>query len=92
MLRSFGTGREEFRLRLAMLRAALRDLVLLTRADCAPLVFFTDREKGEALAARFTTARLLHLIEAIEQADDALASNANVRLTLTRLQSKLFTV
>jgi len=92
LLRSFGTGREEFRLRLAMLRSALRDLVLLTRTENAPLVFFTDRETGEALAARFTTARLLSLVGAIEEADNALAANANVRLTLTRLQTKLFTV
>lgn len=92
LLRQFGTGREEFRQRLSMLLLALRDLVLLTRTEAAPLLFFTDRDEAEALAARFTTSRLLHLVNAVEQTDEALASNANVRLTLTRLQTQLFTV
>ena len=92
LLRSFGTGREEFRLKLAMLKLAIRDLVLLTRTEQAPLLFFTDREAAETLAARFTTARLLYLTRAVSETDEALASNANVRLALTRLQTKLFTV
>ena len=92
LLRSFGSGRDEFRQRLAMLKLALRDLVLLTRTEHAPLLFFTDREKAETLAARFTTAKLLGFVRAVEQTDEALASNANVRLSLTRLQTQLFTV
>ena len=92
LLRGFGTGREEFRLKLAMLKLAIRDLVLLTRAEQAPLLFFTDREAAEMLAARFTTARLLHLTRAVSETEEALASNANMRLALTRLQTKLFTV
>ena len=92
LLRGLGTGREELRLKLAMLKLAIRDLVLLTRAEEAPLLFFTDREAAEALAARFTTARLLHLTRAVSETDEALASNANVRLALTHLQTKLFTV
>ena len=91
-LRAATTVREEFRMRLEMLLPALRDLVLLTRTQTPPLVFFTDPEEAEGLAARFTTARLLFIISAITDALDALAINANVKLTQTNLLSQLLTV
>ncbi len=89
-LRTAGATREEFRGKLDMLLLSLRDLVLLTRTEQAPLVFYTDREEAEGLAARFTTARLLLITTAVTTALDALASNANIKLTQTRLQSQLF--
>lgn len=74
---------------LAMLSEALRDLLLLSRTEEAPLIFYTDREAAADLSARFTTARLLALLARLEEAKNALVENANVKLTATLLVSKL---
>lgn len=91
LLRSLGTARDELSARLTTLLLALRDLTLLSRTEHAPLLFFTNREQAIELAASFTTARLLLISRTVEEAKEALAANANVRLTLTQLQAQLFT-
>ncbi|MBR2463928.1 MAG: hypothetical protein IKB41_00645 [Clostridia bacterium] len=91
LLRSLGTARDELSARLTTLLLALRDLTLLSRTEHAPLLFFTNREQAIDLAASFTTARLLLISRTVEEAKEALAANANVRLTLTQLQTQLFT-
>lgn len=91
LFQSFGTGRADVTGELAMLKLALRDLILLTRAEGAPLLFFTDREHAIELSAGFTTERLLAVSAAVQRAEAALAANANVKLTVTRLLSQLFT-
>lgn len=88
---SFGTSREELLARLAVITEALRDLLLLTRTDHAPLVFFTDREAAIDLSARFPAARLMTLIAATEQTMEQLAANANVRLSLFSYLNRLLT-
>lgn len=92
LLRPLEKYREELQARLSMLLLALRDLVLVSRTEQAPLLFFTEREEAIDLATAFTTARLLKISCGIEEAKTALTANANVRLTLTHLQTKLFTV
>ncbi|MBQ9801473.1 MAG: hypothetical protein IJW51_00150 [Clostridia bacterium] len=89
LVQSLGTARETVTAELTTLSLALRDLVLLTRTDRAPLLFYTDREAAGEIAAHFTTAHLLELLLATEAAVKALAANANVKLTLTHLLSKL---
>ncbi len=79
---SFGTTREDLLARFGVITEAFRDLLVLTRTDTAPLVFFTDRERAIDLCARFSASRLLQLIAATEQAMEQLSANANVRLTL----------
>ena len=68
---------------------ALRDLILLGRSETATPVYFTDREAAEDLSARFTASRLLRFAAAVDAAKDALAANANVKLTLARLADRL---
>ncbi len=92
LFQSFGSNREDMIAELSMLTLALRDLILLTRTETAPLLFFADRESAAELSAQFTTAKLLAVSAAIEDAKSALASNANVKLTVTRLLSQLFAV
>jgi hypothetical protein len=70
---------------------ASRDLLLLTRTDHAPLIFFTDREHAIDLSARFSASRLMQLIAATEQTMEQLAANANVRLTLFCYLNRLLT-
>jgi DNA polymerase III delta prime subunit len=89
ILLSFGDKREDLLARLAVITEALRDLLLLTRTDLAPLVFFTDRDEAIDLSARFSAARLLHLITATEQTMEQLSANANVRLSLFSYLNRL---
>ena len=88
---SFGTAREDVLARLSVMTEALRDLLLLTRTDHAPLIFFTDREQAIDLSARFCASRLMRLIAATEQTMEQLSANANVRLTLFAYLNRLLT-
>lgn len=82
---SFPTSRDDLSAQLATIKEALRDLILLSQSEHAPLIFFTDREAATDLALRFPTGRLFRYSELTEAALSALAMNANVRLTLIGL-------
>lgn len=83
LLYSFGAVREDLITRFTTIGEALRDLLALTVSDEAPLVFFTDREAAQDLAARFTTARVLALIAETDKTVEALNASANTRLAIT---------
>jgi len=85
LLRSFGTARGEVLAQLNAVSLALRDLILLSQSERAPLIFFTDREAATDLAESFTAARLFALHGQIAAAMAVLERNANARLTLTHL-------
>ena len=91
LILSFGTSREDLLARLSLIVEALRDLLLLSRTDHAPLIFFTDREHAIDLCAAFPAMRLLHLIAATEQTMEQLLGNANVRLSLFSYFNRIFT-
>lgn len=74
---------------LTLFADALRDLILLSRSETATLVFFTDREAALDLSARCPLTRLLDFAAATDAAKEALAINANVRLTLSGLADQL---
>lgn len=89
LLLSFGKARDEVAARLTLLQEALRDLIALSHAELAPLIFFTDREQAAELAATFTARALYAYVAATNEALDALAANANVRLTLIQYLCRL---
>lgn len=66
---------------------ALRDLLLLKRSENAPLCFYSDREEALAISEMRSAGYILKIYENCLSADDALARNANVRLTAMRLVS-----
>ncbi len=84
LLRSFGTTREELVAKLLLFSEALRDLTVLSCAEAAPLLFFTDREGALDMSARFTARELLELAAATEDTLRSLAANANTRLAMTQ--------
>ena len=84
LLMSFGTAREDLLARLQTITEALRDLLLLSYTDHAPLIFFTDREAACELSACFSAASLQAFLEATEDTMQALSVNANTRLTMFR--------
>lgn len=83
-LMSFGTAREELLARLQAVTEALRDLLLLSYSEQAPLIFFTDREAAAELSACFAAERLQSYLKATEQTMETLSMNANTRLTMFR--------
>ena len=84
LLLSFGTAREDLIARLQLITEALRDLMLLSYTENAPLIFFTDRAAAEDLSACFAAERLQGFLQATEQTMETLSMNANTRLTLFR--------
>lgn len=91
LILSFGASREDLLSRLSLIVEALRDLLLLSRTDHAPLIFFTDRERAIDLSVRFSAARILQLITATEQTMEQLSANANVRLSLFAYLNRILT-
>lgn len=89
LMLTFPQGREELTAQLGVFRLALRDLILLSRTENAPLCFYTDRESAAEAAVHLPPARWMRCIAATEEAISALAANANTRLTLTRLFDRL---
>lgn len=89
VLISLGNDREEVCTQLRMLSLAIRDLTLISYSENAPLLFFTDRESAMNLSDCFAAARLFAIQSAIDDAVRALGENANLRLTLVQLLSRL---
>ena len=88
-LLSLGENRKPVAEDLEMLSVALRDLLLLCHAEEPTLLFYTNREEALELSSRTTAARFLSILDALTAAADALASNANVKLTLMHLFTTL---
>ena len=82
---SFGTKRPDVIRQISYLQYALRDLLLLKKAENAPLCFFENRDEAAELATRYTAKGLFSLYDASLSAIDSLESNANVRLTLLNM-------
>ena len=88
-IHEMGQKREELKELLSMLTVALRDLVMLTRTEHAPLLFFTNRDRALDLTDHLTAARLLSYLPAVEEATEALWANANTAITMTNLLARL---
>lgn len=72
---------------LISIQSALRDLLVLKRADrFTRLCYYTDAERCEELGDSFTVQGIVDTISLVEEARLAVCvRNANTRLTLTRL-------
>jgi DNA polymerase-3 subunit delta' len=77
--------REALLLLLSDIQLALRDLVLLKRAEEVVLRFYTDREAAIEISERTTPASLLDLFDEIERVRSRITRNANIRLVMTDL-------
>ncbi len=77
--------RGEFLSVLGDARTALRDLILLKRAEEAPLCFYADCEKAMALSDCVTMNQLFDCCERIERGCEQLQRNANLRLVTAML-------
>ncbi len=82
MMSSLGNKRHEISARLTIIQLAIRDLILLKKADSPELVFYGNSEEACELSAKFTLERLMDMYCAVNAAIEDLKSNTNIRLTL----------
>jgi hypothetical protein len=85
------TKRADLILLFERVMVAIRDLLLLSRDEGAPLLFFTDREMASTLAERAGQKRLLTTYDRVKEAKDSLTYNANVSLTVLWLFTDIST-
>jgi DNA polymerase-3 subunit delta' len=86
------TKRAELSEILAMASDALRDLCTMRRYPDAKLLFFLDKKEAVELAEKADYMRLFASDAALRRAQNDLASNANVGITLTALAVSVFTM
>jgi DNA polymerase-3 subunit delta' len=89
LLPKFSQKRDELTLQLDYISSALRDLILLKKSENAPLCFFFDREKALDLSGSFYERKLISVFDRINEANDAMARSANVRLTMIDLLANI---
>ena len=89
LLPKFSQKRDELSLQLDYISSALRDLILLKKSENAPLCFFFDREKALDLSGSFYERKLISVFDRINEAKDAMARSANVRLTMIDLLANI---
>ena len=81
--------REKLIFQLAQIELALRDLMVIKKADEPSMTFFTDINYAEELSYCISVQRIAEIIALVENARASLLRNANIKLTLTNLLSKL---
>ena len=74
---------------LAEFECALRDLMVVKKADEPTMTFFTDYKYAEELSYSISVQRIAEIMALTEKSRIALLRNANVKLTLTNLLSNL---
>jgi len=85
LLSRFSQKRDILREQLFAVLEALTDLILLKKSDSAPLTFYADREQAIELCDGTSLSFLYTLQQALRQAMDENAANANVRLCLIKM-------
>ena len=85
----FSQKREELILQLEFIKSALRDLILLKKSENAPLGFYTDREAALDISSMFFERKLVSVFDLVDTAETSISKNANVKLTIISLLTKI---
>ena len=83
------TKRAELSPLLDRVTVALRDLLLLSRCESAPLLFYLDKEGASKLAERAGVQQILAVYDRVRETQNALSYNANVSLALLSLFTEI---
>ena len=89
LLSRFPAKRDQLSQQLSMVTDALRDLTVLKKSDDAPLCFYADRERAMELSDEASSGFLFKVYEALCETQDEISQNANVKLCLTKLATKI---
>ncbi len=85
---TLGSKRNEVIRYLTAVEYAVRDLMVLKKAENAHLCFYHDKEEAQELSAHFTSIALMSLYDALCEAITDLEANSNVRLTVLNMMQK----
>lgn len=88
-LLSLTQKRDELSRALLLLHTAIRDLILLKRAEAPQLCFFTKKESISEEFAAFRIGVLFAFADAIEETISELEKNANIQASVTALAARL---
>lgn len=89
LVNGIGAKQDEWLPLLSLTQVVLRDLIALKRSEAAPLCFYTDRAAALERAYGHSVASLLSICDTLSVAEDRIARNANIKLTLTAMIAKL---
>lgn len=81
--------REKIVTQLSEFQLALRDLMVVKKAEEPTMMFFTNREYAEELSYCLSVQKITDIIAISEKARLSILRNANIKLTLTNLLSSL---
>ena len=81
--------REKITAQLSQLQNALRDIMVIKKAEDPQMIFFTDKEYAEALSYCISVQKIAKIIALTEKTRLALLRNANIKLTMTNYLSSL---
>ncbi len=88
LLDSLGNKRAEVARYLTAMQSAVRDLMLIKKADDVKLCFYVSREEAGELSSHYSSASLISLYDAICTASYELEASSNVRVTLLNMAQK----
>ncbi len=83
------SGRQELLFALEALLTAIRDIILIKRADDSPLLFYTDRERARETASGVSGARLLGIYGMITDAIEDVTRNVGTQAITASLGAKI---
>lgn len=89
LLSRFSSKRDQLSRQLSVTADAIRDLMVLKKSDTAPLCFYSDRDSAIELSDSVSSILLFKLYEALCEAQEEINQNANVKLCLMKLASKI---
>ena len=89
LLARFSTKRDLLAEQLEAILEAIRDLIIMKKSDTAVLCFFADRDLAIELSDRVSMAFLFGLFQSVSEAKNEINQNANVKLCLMKLASKV---
>ena len=88
-IRELPSKKDELKDALESLLGALRDLLLLKHDKGAPLVFFTSRDDGLAIASQIPSKRIAAIYDVVRDSLDDLSKNVNVNAMTTCLGARI---
>ena len=88
-IKELPTKKDELKDSLESVMSAIRDLLLLKHDKDAPLVFFTSREEGLAIASEIPAKRIAAIYDVIRDSIDDLSKNVNAGAVTTCLGARI---
>lgn len=83
-----GNKRNEVIKYLTAVECAVRDLILLKKAESPHLCFYHDKEQAQEISTHFTSISLMALYDALRKATEDLEAGSNVKLTVLDMMQK----